>query len=236
MLEISASHSFAFKMHHNMPDIEQQANWPARESSKTSEDFHREFLKYKDRRRNLHKIWPFLMFSPTAESSASVGTAEVPRGHDVGEHLLVFLVVEHVQNEALQAVHGLLTVAETKVSNGSMRRNKLILPGYHHLKGIKYLGLKSRNAAGLNASASGNARPLIATDAEHLPPTNSLERSGDQLRIIPSILTSPESVFGFRVALASFTVAILATSYLGNDCHCDWHEARERSLYIWILR
>lgn len=219
-----------------MPDIEQQANWPARESSKTSEDFHREFLKYKDRRRNLHKIWPFLMFSPTAESSASVGTAEVPRGHDVGEHLLVFLVVEHVQNEALQAVHGLLTVAETKVSNGSMRRNKLILPGYHHLKGIKYLGLKSRNAAGLNASASGNARPLIATDAEHLPPTNSLERSGDQLRIIPSILTSPESVFGFRVALASFTVAILATSYLGNDCHCDWHEARERSLYIWILR
>lgn len=70
--------------------------------------------------------------------------------------------------------------------------------------------LKSHKTADLSAPGSWDARLFSAIDAEHLPPTNFLERSGDQLRIIPSILTSPESVFGFRVALASFTVAILA--------------------------
>ena len=150
------------------------------------------------------------MFPPTAENSASVGTGEVSCGHDAREHLLVFLFMEHVQNEVLQAVHGLLTFAETKVSNGSMRRNKLILPGHHQLTETKFLELKSRDTASLNAPALRATRPSIAMDAEHLPPTNFLERSGDQLRIMPSILTLPESVFGFRVALASFTVAILA--------------------------
>jgi hypothetical protein len=210
MLEIPASRSSTFKMHHNSPDVEKQDNGLARESVGPSEVFHRRFFKYKDRRRNLHKIWPSLIFPPPAENLATVGTGELSRGHDVREHLLVFLFMEHVQNEVLQAVHGLLTFAETKVSNGSMRRNKLILPGYHQHKVTNFLPLKSRNTAGSNAPASWDARPLIAIDAEHLPPTNFLERSGDQLRIIPSILTSPESVFGFRVALASFTVAILA--------------------------
>lgn len=210
MLEISASRSSTFKIHHGLPDIEKQDNGLARDSAKLPEVFHRDFHNWKDRRRNLHKIWPSLMLSPTAGNRATVGTGELPRGHDVREHLLVFLFMEHVQNEVLQAVHGLLTFAETKVSNGSMQRNKLILPGFHQLKVMKFLGLTSRNTAGSSAPASWDARPLIAIDAEHLPPTNFLERSGDQLRIIPSILTSPESVFGFRVALASFTVAILA--------------------------
>lgn len=210
MLEIPASRSSTFKLRHNSPDVEKQANGLAVESAKPSEAFHREFLKYKDRRRNLHKIWPSLMFPAAAESPATVGTEEVSGRHDVREHLLVFLFMEHVQNEVLQAVHGLLTFAESKVSDGSMQRNKFIFPGYHQLKLMKFLKSKSCNTAGLNAPASWDARSLIAIDAEYLPPTNFLERSGDYLRVIPNILTSAESVFGFRVALASFTVAILA--------------------------
>ena len=170
MLEISASRSSTFKMHHNSPDVEKQDNGLARDSAKSLEVFHREFLKYKDRRRNPHKIWPSLVFPLTAENPATAGTGEGPRGHDVKEHLLVSLFMDHVQNEVLQAVQGLLTFAESKVSSGSMRCNKLILPGYHQLKVTKFLELKSRNTAGLNSSASWDARPSIAIDAEHLPP------------------------------------------------------------------
>ena len=210
MLEISASRSSTLTMHRGSPDLEKQNDGLARESANPSEVFHRGFLKYKDRRRNLHKIWSSLVFPPGAETSAAMGTGQIRRGHLVREHLLVFLFMEQVQNEVLQAVHGLLTFAETKVSNGSMRRNKLILPGYRQLKVMEIPKSKTRKTAGLNTPASGDARPLIAIDAEHLPQTNFLERSGDRLQIIPRILTSPESVFGFRVALASFTVAILA--------------------------
>lgn len=207
MLGMSASRSSTFKVHHHPPDVEKQGNRLARESVKQSEAFHREILKYKDRRRNFHKIWPSLIFPPTADNPATVG--KIPCGHEVSEHLLVFLFMEHVQNEILQAVHGLLTFAETKASNGSMQHNKLILPGYHRLKGMKFREPKSRNTTAV-INASKNARPAIAIDAEHLLPTNFLERGGNQLRIIPSILTSPASVFGLRVSLASFTVAILA--------------------------
>ena len=181
MLQISASRSSIFKMHHGSSDIEKKDNGLAKDSANLSEVFHREFHNWKDRRRNLHKIWPSLMLPPTAGNPATVGTGELPRGHDVREHLLVFLFIEHVQNEVLQAVHGLLTFAETKVSNGSMRRNKLILPGFHQLKGTKLLGSTSRDTADLSAPTLWDARPLIAIDAEHLPPTNFLERSGDQL-------------------------------------------------------
>lgn len=208
MLEISASRPSTFKKHHNAADVEKQGNGLAGESVKLSEVFHNEFLKYKHRRRNLHKTWPSLMFKPIAENPANVGTREIPHGHDVREHLLVFLFMEHVQNEVLQAVNGLLTFAEIKVSNGSMKCNKLMFPGYPQLILTKVLKSKYRNTVGLNAPASWNARPVIAIDAEHLLPTNFLEREGGQLRIIP--IASPESVFGSHVALASFTVAILA--------------------------
>lgn len=120
MLEISDSRYSTFRTHHNSPDVEKQDEGLERESANQSKVFHREFVKYKDRRRNLHKVWPSLMYSSTAENPATEGTGKVSREHDVREHLLVFLFMEHVQNEVLQAVHGLLTFAETKVSNGSM--------------------------------------------------------------------------------------------------------------------
>ncbi|KAL9611890.1 MAG: hypothetical protein Q9167_003504 [Letrouitia subvulpina] len=210
LLEISASHSSTFKMNRKSTDIEKQDNGLPKDSAKSSEIFHKEFIRYKDRRRNLHKIWPSLLFPSTEEIPTIVGREEVSRSHEVTEHHLVFLFMEHVQNEILQAVHGLLEFAEKKASSGSMRRNKLIFPSLPQFNVTKFMELMSRKTAGLNASISWNTRPLMAVGAEYLPPANFLERIGDQLRIIPSILTSPESVFGFRVALASVTVAILA--------------------------
>lgn len=44
---------------------------------------------------------------------------------------------------------------------------------------------------------------------EHLPPENAFERFGDGIRAIAAFFRSPESTFGFRVACATMTIAII---------------------------
>lgn len=206
MLEIDIPLSAEFQRHHNSPDVEKQGTSLAAEPNKLSEDFRKDCLIYNERRLNLHKIWPSLMFPSAGKEPATMRTEDIRLGIEVKDHLLVFLYMEHLQNQTLQAVRGLVAFAETKVSSGSMRRKKFILPGYDHLKAI----VTPHKSADSETSPSWHDRPLVSPDAEHLAPANFFERSSNYLRIIPSILKSPESVFGFRVALASFSVAILA--------------------------
>lgn len=74
----------------------------------------------------------------------------------------------------------------------------------------------------------GLARPGFKMDVEHLPPTNWFERSGHHLRNVPRLLTSSESIFGARVALATLTVALLA--YIRQT-----HEFFNEERVIWAM-
>ncbi|KAF2646232.1 hypothetical protein P280DRAFT_387163 [Massarina eburnea CBS 473.64] len=47
-------------------------------------------------------------------------------------------------------------------------------------------------------------------DPEHLPPTNTFEKFGNGIRATSRFLRSPESAFGFRVACATMSIAIIA--------------------------
>lgn len=47
-------------------------------------------------------------------------------------------------------------------------------------------------------------------DPDHLEPQNAWERFGEGLRKISSALSSPESTFGFRVACATMSIAVIA--------------------------
>lgn len=47
-------------------------------------------------------------------------------------------------------------------------------------------------------------------DPEHLPPQTLFEKIGDKIRVFPRFLRSFESVYGFRVACATMTIAIIA--------------------------
>lgn len=51
-------------------------------------------------------------------------------------------------------------------------------------------------------------------DPDHLPPTNAWQRFGESLRKVAGFLRSSESAFGFRVACATMSIAIVA--YLGD--------------------
>lgn len=50
----------------------------------------------------------------------------------------------------------------------------------------------------------------LRKDPEHLPPTTSFQKIGDKIRVIPWFLRSFESTYGFRVACATMTIAVIA--------------------------
>lgn len=52
-------------------------------------------------------------------------------------------------------------------------------------------------------------------DAQHLPLETLWEKVTDKFRIVPHLLGSPESFFGFRVAVATMVIAVVA--YLRNS-------------------
>lgn len=67
-------------------------------------------------------------------------------------------------------------------------------------------------------------------DPEHLPPSNVLEKLGNYLRLIPGMLRSPESAFGFRVACA--TVSLGIASFIHQTQH--WF-VQQRGLWALIM-
>lgn len=203
LLEVSDSGPIGVKKNPMHTDIDKQAFGAMTRSDSVSEIFRKKLAAYNDRRRNLYKIWPSLI-SSTAPNGESIQPFEVR------ERLLVHLAMEHLQDEVLEAVHGLLKLAERKVNTDSMHRNRLIFPT-HQIFSLEHLSwLLPVHSPDSSVTSYGLARPGSKMDAEHLPPTDWFERSSHHLRNIPRLLISSYSVFGARVALATLTVALLA--------------------------
>ncbi|KAJ5526232.1 hypothetical protein N7494_012882 [Penicillium frequentans] len=120
----------------------------------------------------------------------------------------------------------LVKYADLKVSDGTMHKKKLVLPTWKQMK-IWFWASLSREDRELDyylySKRSGTARIYLDdvlqtdTDPEHLPPQSKWEMIGDKLRKGFHFFGSPESVFGFRVAVATMTVSIVA--YLRNSQH-----------------
>ena len=100
-----------------------------------------------------------------------------------------------------------------------MKKNRFIAPTLHRLKKWALSLLKVEDsstehtpdateigAANIYSGASFQA----SKDPEHLPPTNAWQQFGNGLRKAGSILGSPESAFGFRVACATLSIGIVA--------------------------
>lgn len=124
-----------------------------------------------------------------------------------------------------QAVLMFVRFADRKVEDGTMKKKRLILPGLKRMK--KWI----RSTLKVEDSSSGDNQGMddmdgtsytvqlgeafnARKDPEHLPPRNGWERFGNRLRTMSHFLRSKESVFGFRVACATMSIAIIA--YLRN--------------------
>lgn len=118
-----------------------------------------------------------------------------------------------------RAVLALVQFADKKVEDGTMKKNKLISPSLKLIKKWVTGSLKVEDAGAEHtpdSTESGGGSIYsgesfrAAKDPEHLPPTNTWQRSTNVLRHFSELLGSPESAFGFRVACATLSIGIVA--------------------------
>ncbi|KAL4975997.1 hypothetical protein BDW66DRAFT_166727 [Aspergillus desertorum] len=160
--------------------------------------FEKRRLEYYSRRRQLPQAFvslETLAEKPTDEISLDDQTAATDI--DVEQDLFLVLYVLQLQDNLLKATRDFMNFADSKVVDGTMARKRIILPA---LTVRQWLSIAAKH------SDSQPSHP----NPEHLPPSTKWEKASSVLPLISHILHSPESVFGFRVAAASFCVGILA--------------------------
>ncbi|KAL4814960.1 hypothetical protein BDW67DRAFT_80690 [Aspergillus spinulosporus] len=132
---------------------------------------------------------------------------------DVEEDYFLVLYILQLQGNLLKASQDFIDFANSKVVDGTMARKRIILPA---LTICEWLSITSNHR---------NNKPTHP-NPEHLPPLTTWEKASSILPLISRVLHSPESVFGFRVAAASFCVGILAYLHQTQDFfirkRCIW--------------
>ncbi|GKZ68801.1 hypothetical protein AnigIFM56816_008033 [Aspergillus niger] len=134
--------------------------------------------------------------------------------------LYLILYVEQLLESTGHVVYDFIQFADEKVASGKLARKRLVIPGSKRL--LKWLisAFKAEDSheddnLGGDINSQNNILQLGEAykhrkDPEHLPPENMLQKIGDKIRLIPTALRSPESAYGFRVACATMTVAVVS--------------------------
>ena len=136
-----------------------------------------------------------------------------------------------------RAVLGLVHFADKKVEDGTMNKSRLIFPSLKRTKrwvtgclNVEDANLEhAPDTTEVGGFSIYSGESFQATkDPEHLRPTGAWQRSTNVLRKISSILSSPASAFGFRVACATLSIGIVA--YL-KDTYVFFTEQR----LVWAM-
>lgn len=154
-----------------------------------------------------------------------VKPANYPLHHRHQSQLYLILDLEYSFVMAARAILDLVKFADSKVEDGTMSKNRLIIPSWRRIKkwiiasfsredsNLDYQSYSTRS--GTPTVYLHDAIQANRSDPEHLPPTTIWEKSTDRLRGITHFIGSPESAFGFRVAVA--TMCIMIVAFLRNS-------------------
>lgn len=131
----------------------------------------------------------------------------------------VLLFMENLMHTAGIAVRDLATFADSKVEDGTMKRSRLILPGFRRLKKW-FIGVISNEDSSAEQSPDlmeGTTNIIYfgdgynrKKDPEHLPPVTGWQHFSQGLRALSKFFGSEESAFGLRAACATMTIGIIA--------------------------
>ncbi|RAK96940.1 uncharacterized protein BO80DRAFT_496617 [Aspergillus ibericus CBS 121593] len=184
--------------------------------------FEKAMRQYFSRRKDLTKS----LASLEAFSSEKLNDATcqddmraVTTDPDVKQEFFLILYMGHLQDTLLMATLDLIQFADNKIEDGTMERSRLILPKLNSIR--RWLSLdsseNSKTAPESRQSSHVDPSPAFAQteannfpDPEHLPPANWFEKGSLVLRYLSHFIRSEQSLFGFRVAAAAFSVGILA--------------------------
>ncbi|OJD30580.1 mfs transporter [Diplodia corticola] len=155
--------------------------------------------------------------------------------------LYALLYIEYLLYSTSRAIVEFVRFADDRHKTGKLDSKHLIMPGYKRWKKWLVNFLKDRDGENNAENGMGDFNNVSIEinmgeaykrrkDPEHLPPENLIERLGDRVRRIPRFLRSPESTFGFRVACATMSIAIV--NYLHST---QLFFVRQRLLWAMIM-
>ncbi|KAK5167434.1 uncharacterized protein LTR77_007133 [Saxophila tyrrhenica] len=132
--------------------------------------------------------------------------------------LMVLLYVEFLLYLMAKRVHALILVADELRASGKLSHSRLIVPGFKRLrKWVRSSLFHSQEGHEEDTMDFNDHTTNVELgqafkkrkDPEHLEPQTTWERLTDHLRAIPRFFGSPASHFGFRVAVAVMSLAII---------------------------
>lgn len=203
--------------------------------------FEQTLYRYYSRRRDLPDAMASLeAFSAADRSNGDESSETDPRmlatDPDVRQEFFLIVYMGHLQDNLLNATFELIKFADRKVADGTMKRNRLIFPKQRSIR--DWLSLNSANKSpksNPDRRRSSHVDPLWVyqehdaggfPDPESLPPENFWENGSTILKFVYHVIRSEQSIFGFRVAAASFCVGILAYLHQTQDFfvrqRCIW--------------
>lgn len=161
-------------------------------------------------------------FSDNGDPNGNFDTEFLASHSDVQQDFFLLLYMGQMQRILLSSIFELVIFADSKVKDGTLKSNRLIFPKEESIR--SWFSLKTEQKESESDSTkqtnqfhdhpSSKAEEyefsVSLPDPEHLPPVNTWEKASNILRYISQTIQSELSVFGFRVAAASFCVAILA--------------------------
>lgn len=135
---------------------------------------------------------------------------------DIRQEFFIVLFTSQLQDKLVKETLEFMRFADAKVADGTMKRNRIILPVWSIRK---WLSGSSKDTKSTTSSVpEHDNKPTQYPDPEHLPPANKWERASTVFRSISSVIKSEQSIFGFRVAAASFCVGY-------------WHSSTRRKTF-----
>ncbi|ETI21519.1 hypothetical protein G647_07866 [Cladophialophora carrionii CBS 160.54] len=182
---------------------------------------------FQDHRRETMRAWcerkgievPTKFWEDTSAQykfSDATSVHETVRQKQNHQQLYLILYLEYLLLSVCQSVLDFVLFADSKVQDGTMSKNRLILPGWRRIHKLMQNAFKQIDASeGLQDGPASGIYIWLGDalqkhkDPEHLPPTNLYQRITNKLRAIPKFLASDASHFGFRAATASISIAII---------------------------
>ena len=132
------------------------------------------------------------------------------------QQLYLILYLRFLTWSTGEAILSMVQFADSKVADGTMKRQRLILPGVRRIRKL-FQGAFSEEEGIDNGIEDGQMTNVYMGDSlkarkdpEHLPPANAFEKVTNYIRWVPRLLASDESAFAFRCAVAAMSLGVLA--------------------------
>ena len=190
--------------------------------------FERRMAEFSEAKRIALRTWceareiqlpaDFFENPATFDDSSENDPLKRPTSGRSRRQLYMFIFMEQLVLSTARSVLGFVKFADERRESGKLARKHVVIPGGKRMRKWVLSTFKVQdsnaddNMADMNTKNAGfelGEAYSLRKDPEHLPPETTFEHIGEKVRAVPSMLRSPESIYGFRVACATMSIFII---------------------------